>query len=167
MVQMGWHGNMGECIMGQSGGSSLSIIRRGRSVENSRKVGNFKAHHADKEALVIVKGDNVRVVLDMSENQWCQLKLLAKQTGELVYLRGSVAPTGRAELTFWYYCKVLVANQLKLLHIKVKKYPATPADPTKNIPVLCCVDIKEDRPKILNSFTPQELDAIYGGQGQT
>nr|CAD7456647.1 unnamed protein product [Timema tahoe] len=129
-------------------------------VENSRKGGNFKAHHADKEALVIVKGDNVRVVLDMSENQWCQLKLLAKQTGELVYLRGSVAPPGistdRAKLAFWLFCKVVVANQLKLLHIKVKKYPATPADQTKNIPVLCCVDIKEDRPKILNSFTPQE-----------
>nr|CAD7438117.1 unnamed protein product [Timema bartmani] len=142
-----------------------------RSMGEITAVCTFKAHHADKEALVIVKGDNVRVVLDMSENQWCQLKLLAKQTGELVYLRGSVAPPGistdRAKLAFWLFCKVVVANQLKLLHIKVKKYPATPADPTKNIPVLCCVDIKEDRPKILNSFTPQELNAIYGGQGQT
>nr|CAD7578717.1 unnamed protein product [Timema californicum] len=260
----------------------------------------FNAHHADKEALVIVKGDNVRVVLDMSENQWCQLKLLAKQTGELVYLRRSVAEkppsvhpteirtsispssavelnttsalanyaieaveservklgcpveservklgcpveservklgcpveservklgcpveservklgcpveservklgwpveservklgcpgavedsvwllwnvlsvlfqppdsTCRAQFVFWLYCKVVVANQMKLLHIQARKYPATPTDSTENIPVLCCVDIKEDRPRILDSFPPQELDAIYGYQG--
>ncbi|XP_063225581.1 uncharacterized protein LOC134532724 isoform X2 [Bacillus rossius redtenbacheri] len=115
-----------------------------------------KVADACAEAILVVKDDLVRQVLEMSEVQWQALLKLAIRDGELLYLFREKAqmhePQTLGQEVFKLYCSVIAQCRNIILHVRCKKYPPdSNSEFNYNIPILYCVDIRRYRPTTTKS----------------